>query len=427
MSLRSRPLRVAIVGGGPSGCALAILLARKGCHTALWDPDGNSRDLVVGESLIPAVIPALRNLGIEDSVAALGVPKPGVSFAVDSKRTIRFSFSSVKGVLPTYAYNVPRPQFDHILKSRATRCGTTVIPHKAAVTYDPISDRLSLSPDSLRDARWPAQPDLLVDATGRRRLFSAVIGIPHRDGPRKDRALFAHFTGVPPLAGDPPGQVVIARSSLGGWSWRIPLRHATSVGTVIPEKVARDLASSPAERLDAAIAADPLLRSAMAGSHRVSDVATYANYQRISNRGWGRNWVLLGDALGFVDPMLSPGLCLALNSAQWLAHSLPNHPDSPLAPVLDSYATKFFAELEAWSELVGHFYAGRVFNLYFSGGANFDDFRNPLSRFMATHVSKHIACMCAGAFASHRYSRNLLKFSTDHGADPAGAAALSIR
>ena len=72
MSDESNTLKVAILGGGPSGCALGILLRRLGAEVTLFE-DGRRPPLVVGESLIPAVIPSLRRLGVEERTAAISM------------------------------------------------------------------------------------------------------------------------------------------------------------------------------------------------------------------------------------------------------------------------------------------------------------------------------------------------------------------
>ena len=72
-------MRVAIVGAGPSGSALAILLARQGARVTLFD-DGRRPELLVGESLVPAVVPILQRLGLEEETASFSRVKPGVSF-----------------------------------------------------------------------------------------------------------------------------------------------------------------------------------------------------------------------------------------------------------------------------------------------------------------------------------------------------------
>src|SRR6201996_6547761 len=92
---------VGIIGSGPSGATLASLLTLKGLDVPLFD-DGRRPELIVGESLIPAIIPVLRKLGLEERVASVGVYKPGVSFTFGREEEIDFCFKAVEGCeLPT--------------------------------------------------------------------------------------------------------------------------------------------------------------------------------------------------------------------------------------------------------------------------------------------------------------------------------------
>src|ERR1035441_2465917 len=110
--MRSSIQTVGIIGSGPSGATLASLLAMKGIDVTLFD-DGRRPELVVGESLIPAVVPVLRKLGLEQRAAAICEIKPGVTFTVNASEKVEFCFQSLAGTaLPTYAYNAPRPAFD---------------------------------------------------------------------------------------------------------------------------------------------------------------------------------------------------------------------------------------------------------------------------------------------------------------------------
>src|SRR2546430_403722 len=105
---------VAVIGSGPLGATLASLLAMKGIDVTLFD-DGRRPDLVVGESLIPAVIPMLRKLGLEERAAAICQHKPGVTFTLNAEEMIEFCFTSLAGTaMPQYAYNAPRPALDNL-------------------------------------------------------------------------------------------------------------------------------------------------------------------------------------------------------------------------------------------------------------------------------------------------------------------------
>src|SRR5206468_2675797 len=144
------------------------------------------------------------------------------------------------------------------------------------------------------------------------------------------------------------------------------LEPVSEGGRVLGRDDAARLGASPAERLERAIATDAWLSTIAAGSKRVTSVATYANYQLISQRGLGPGWVMLGDAFGFVDPMLSPGVYLALRSAELVADALAPFSKAGQAPspagleaALRPYAARQTAMLTAWLDLVATLYDGR--------------------------------------------------------------------
>src|SRR4029077_803604 len=94
VSMSKRIQTVGIIGSGPSGATLASLLAMKGVDVTIFD-DGRRPDLIVGESLIPSIIPVLRKLGIEERAAAVCQYKPGVSFTFGLDEEFHFCFQSV--------------------------------------------------------------------------------------------------------------------------------------------------------------------------------------------------------------------------------------------------------------------------------------------------------------------------------------------
>src|SRR3989442_1486312 len=325
-------LRVAIVGAGPAGSALAILLARQGAAVTLFD-QGRPPALLVGESLVPAVVPILKRLDIEQETAELGLLKPGVSFA-----------------------------------------------------WSPV-DRFSFS--------------------------------------------FAHFEGF--RWDEAPGQVLIARLQ-AGWSWRIPLKDRLSVGIVLGREDAAGLGRTPEERLERAIVVDPWLSSTVTGGKRVTSVATYANYQLISERGSGPGWVMVGDAFGFVDPMLSPGVFLALRSAELVAEALtpllgrrviPS--PAELASALRSYVSVQTAMLAAWMELVAYLYDGRMLALLRSGRGLTQERPGRLTSAAQNHIERHVALQASGVGTTFSYSRRLLRFLGRYGLRGNDPADLAIR
>lgn len=403
---------IAIIGAGPAGCTLACLLAMRGVKTVVFDDDKRP-ELLVGESLIPSVIPVLRKLGIEDRVREFSVHKPGASFFHGSGLRLHFSFKDRGKKIPGYAYNVPRPTFDKLLRERATELGVQFVGRRASIVKSDHPDReIELSPDSLALAGLSAHPEWLIDGTGRARLFARTLDLPAKQGKRKDIAYFAHYENfVHDEAA--PGQVIISVLR-NGWSWRIPLQDKLSVGIVIDKVAAKNLGDTPEQRLEAAIASEPLLKVKGENARRISDVMSYTNYQLISEKGHGKGWIMLGDAFGFVDPMLSPGLFMALESASLLDNRFFSK-KKPNSRDLDDYCAKLRSWHKSWQELIEYFYDGRILRMYEAGSklAEGKNAFNP-AKLMERHMSRVIASMAGGFGTCSTYNRKLLHYSSKH-------------
>jgi flavin-dependent dehydrogenase len=194
------------------------------------------------------------------------------------------------------------------------------------------------------------------------------------------------------------------------------------------QAAAARLGRTPEERLERAITTDRWLSSVAGDAKRMTSVATYANYQLISERGYGRGWVMVGDAFGFVDPMLSPGVFLALRSAELLAGALapwlgrraipsPAELDTALA----SYAVRQHAMLSAWLELVAYLYDGRLVALMRAGQTWMTPGSGFLKKSVEHHIARSVGVLASGAATTSRYNRGLLRFLSRHalrGVDP---------
>jgi flavin-dependent dehydrogenase len=428
-------MRVAIVGAGPAGSALGILLVREGAQVTMFD-DGRRPELLVGESLVPAVVPIVQRLGLEAEMASCGRVKPGVTFIWSPTTRFSFTFARFAPAVFPYAYNIARPQFDDAIVAKAVKAGVQRVETRAqleAASNGHGGAELRLTRETLDAA--PAlggeQPDLIVDATGRARHGARVLGIGARLGPRKDVAHFAHFERF--RWNEPPGQVLIARGA-AGWSWCIPLQERLSVGIVLSQQDAAALGRTPDERLERAIANDPWLSSVVADGKRVTGVATYANYQLVSERGFGPGWVMAGDAFGFVDPMLSPGVFLALRSAELIADAVTpflrrrvRPTPAEVATALRSYAAKQTAMLSAWLELVAHLYDGRMVALLEAGRDWMNARSGMLTTALQNHIERHIALQASGAATTSPYSRGLLRLLSRYGLRGVAPAPLAIK
>jgi flavin-dependent dehydrogenase len=163
-------------------------------------------------------------------------------------------------------------------------------------------------------------------------------------------------------------------------------------------------------------------------------VATYSNYQLISRRGSGPGWVAVGDAFGFVDPMLSPGVHLGLRSAELVADALialarARREPSPreVAAAVRPYAAAQREALAAWMDLVAHLYDGRMLALLRAGRDWMGDAPGALKRTAQAHIERHVALQASGMATTSRYSRGLLRVLGRHGLRGVDPAAFAIR
>jgi len=396
---------VAILGAGPAASTLGVLLARTGLRVVLFHRPKRA-PLLVGESLVPAIIPMLRLLGVEGQVRHFSMLKPGATFNISAAVNFSFPFEQLRGSMPRYAYNVPRDRFDDTLLEAARQAGANVIETAARVERVEGADRVRLHPDTLAAAGdcLPGPPDLIVDATGRARVLPNLLDIPSRSGRRKDTALFAH---VDRTQLDHEGHVHTSRLDRG-WSWRIPLPGRVSVGMVMGSEFLPKFGTSPEEQFDNLMRQDSVLREVAGDAKRLTPVMQYSNYQLVSSRVIGDNWVLVGDTAGFIDPVFSNGLFIGMHSAMALADAI----REGTQPALRRYEREVIHHLETWHEIVDYFYDGRLFTCFHVGQMLRDTL---LVKLTFSHVNKHLGRIFSGAASTSPYSVGLLRFAMKHG------------
>ena len=401
--------RVAIIGAGPAGCALACFLAEKGIETVVYDNE-KKPSLIVGESNLPAIVPLLRRLKIEEHVAAISNIKRGAALRDMHGHRVDFRFRKFGSKYPDYSYNTPRPEFDRIIRQRAEALGVRFVNDKADlnVTKDNMERDLELSEASLIQAGLTTEthPDILVDATGRTRLFSRLLKLSTKRGGRDDVSYFAHFDNFD-ADGVVEGQVVLSVLE-NGWSWQIPIKDKLSVGVVLDKKVASEYGDNPEQRLHAVIEQNALLNKSGIKASRETSVMCYSNYQLISKQGFGKGWVLLGDAFGFVDPMLSPGVFMALKSAEIL-DELVFSQEKIKTENLQAYTQHIYEWHESWDSLISYFYDGRLLGLS-EKRANIQNSKNPFSigKIAEPIFSKALASMVTGVKTRSKFNQSLL-------------------
>jgi flavin-dependent dehydrogenase len=360
----------AVAGGGPAGSSAAIALAQKGHSVVLFERDLFPR-FHIGESLLSTANDAFAVLGVADRMAAAGFPEKWGArlFTHDGLSGRGVDFSTVTEVMRPQTYQVPREEFDRILLERAREVGVDVreghrvlgcdfTPHAATIDFAP--------PDEMPGR---VRVRALVDATGRHGLVARKYGLRVNE-PRLDNiAIFAHYSGVPLLAGDRPFDIRIVARSDSGWFWLIPIsRQLMSVGVVLPRNLFLQMPEGTnEERLERTIADTPLVASLMKDACREWPIRVEKDFSYSASRYAGDRWILAGDAGSFLDPVFSTGVSIAMESGIEAAEELHR------AAVADRFSAAAFAgfskrqrrRYESFRSFVIGFYSPEFRDLFF--------------------------------------------------------------
>jgi FADH2-dependent halogenase len=310
---------VAIIGGGPAGSSAGTLLAKAGRRVVIFEKERFPR-FSVGESTLPAVLNTLERMGVREKIDNGGfLIKYGGEIVSACGRRVRFYFrNGFKAKRPT-AYQVLRSEFDRILLDHAAETGCDVRQQTPVNSFEIDDDGVTLSSGN---GGQVVRAKYVIDCSGRNCLIGNRFQLKRPFPNLRKFSLYAYYDDVRREDG-PDGTLTRMVRTKDSWFWMIPLSgNTTSIGVVMDTEKFRGLKMNPEEALAHCIAEQPVVNESMENARRVTNVYATGDFSYRNKQLFGDRWLLAGDAAGFIDPVFSSGVYLALLSGEQAADAL---------------------------------------------------------------------------------------------------------
>jgi flavin-dependent dehydrogenase len=368
------PPDVIVIGGGPAGSTVSTLLAQQGLAVELFERETFPR-FHIGESLIPETYWVLKRLKmLEKLQQSRFVKKYSVQFVnAQGRESAPFYFWDNKPHECSQTWQVVRSEFDQMLLDNAREHG--VVAHEGVrvmdVVFDPSTSLGAGHPRAvgvkLKDREVRAK--VVVDASGQNGLIANRLGLRVWDPILNKGAIWSYFEGAYRDSGKDEGATMVLQTpDKQGWFWYIPQHdNIVSVGVVGPFDYLFKGRGKDFEKIfDEEVERTPAVKKRIEGSTRATGFFATKDYSYRTTKASGDGWVLVGDAWGFLDPLYSSGVLLALKSGQLAADAIVEglKTGDTSAAQLGRWSETFNRGVDRMRRLVCEYYAGFSFGKF---------------------------------------------------------------
>ncbi|TXT22761.1 MAG: tryptophan halogenase [Planctomycetota bacterium] len=317
---------VIVIGGGPAGATASTLIAQKGYRVQLFEREKFPR-FHIGESLIPETYWVLERLNMLPKMrASQFVHKHSVQFVnAAGKLSAPFYFWDNKPHECSQTWQVVRSEFDLMMLNNAREHGVEA--HEGVRVLDVIfeGDRaVGVKIQEADGTQREVRAKVVVDASGQSGLLQNKFKLRVWDPILNKGAIWTYWEGAYRDTGrDEGATIVIQTPNKQGWFWNIPLHdNRLSLGVVGPFDYLFKGRESHEQTYHEEVEKCPDVQRRIANAKRITGYFATKDYSYRATQGAGDGWVTIGDAFGFLDPLYSSGVLLALKSGEMAADAI---------------------------------------------------------------------------------------------------------
>lgn len=317
---------VVVIGGGPAGSTVSTLIAQRGYRVELFEREHFPR-FHIGESLIPETYWVLERLKMLDKMKKSHfVKKYSVQFVnAAGKLSAPFYFHDNKPHECSQTWQVVRSEFDLMMLRNAEEQGVAV--HEGTRVLEVLFDggravgvRIQNEDGSEREVH----AKVVIDASGQSAMLQNRFKLRVWDPVLNKGAVWTYWENAYRDTGHDEGATIVLQTvNKKGWWWYIPLHNNTvSMGVVAPFDYLFKGRGSHEQIYNEELEICPAVKQRVANATQKTGYFATKDYSYRSQQVAGEGWVLVGDAFGFLDPLYSSGVLLALKSGELAADAV---------------------------------------------------------------------------------------------------------